>query len=127
MPTPMLSWAVRELKCQAGIVYNCITQSCKVQWLQGLRRGRCQITPGRCKHVIGKINAVENVRRCKGMDFEDGIKSGKIEYIKQEVIDKYLDKVAQQGVHTRPCSRQRTQGCIQHRSTAQKQACKSYP
>ena len=34
------------------------------------------------------------------MDFEDGIKSGKIEYIKQEVIDKYLDKVAQQGVHT---------------------------
>ena len=34
------------------------------------------------------------------MDFEDGIKSGKIEYIKQDVIDKYLDKVAQQGVHT---------------------------
>ena len=36
----------------------------------------------------------------KVIDFEDGIKSGKIEYIKQEVIDKYLDKVAQQGVHT---------------------------
>ena len=49
MPTPMLSWAVRELKCQAGIVITA-SQSCKVQWLQGLRRGRLSDHTRCCKH-----------------------------------------------------------------------------
>lgn len=100
MPTPMLSWAVRELKCQAGIVITASHNPAKYNGYKVYGEDGCQITLDVANTVIGKINAVEMFGGAKVMDFEDGIKSGKIEYIKQEVIDKYLDKVAQQGVHT---------------------------
>ena len=100
MPTPMLSWAVRELKCQAGIVITASHNPAKYNGYKVYGEDGCQITLDVANTVIGKINAVEMFGGAKVMDFEDGIKSGKIEYIKQDVIDKYLDKVAQQGVHT---------------------------
>ena len=100
MPTPMLSWAVRELKCQAGIVITASHNPAKYNGYKVYGEDGCQITLDVANTVIGKINAVEMFGGAKVMDFEDGIKSGKIEYIKQEVIDKYLDKVAEQGVHT---------------------------
>ena len=100
MPTPMLSWAVRELKCQAGIVITASHNPAKYNGYKVYGEDGCQITLDVANTVIGKINAVEMFGGAKVVDFEDGIKSGKIEYIKQDVIDKYLDKVAQQGVHT---------------------------
>ena len=100
MPTPMLSWAVRELKCQAGIVITASHNPAKYNGYKVYGEDGCQITLDVANTVIGKINAVEMFGGAKVIDFEDGIKSGKIEYIKQDVIDKYLDKVAQQGVHT---------------------------
>lgn len=100
MPTPMLSWAVRELKCQAGIVITASHNPAKYNGYKVYGEDGCQITLDVANTVIGKINAVEMFGGAKVIDFEDGIKSSKIEYIKQDVIDKYLDKVAQQGVHT---------------------------
>lgn len=100
MPTPMLSWAVRELKCQAGIVITASHNPAKYNGYKVYGEDGCQITLDVANTVIGKINAVEMFGGAKVIDFEDGIKSGKIEYIKQDIIDKYLDKVAQQGVHT---------------------------
>ena len=93
----MLSWAVRELKCQAGIVITASHNPAKYNGYKVYGEDGCQITLDVANTVIGKINAVEMFGGAKVIDFEDGIKSGKIEYIKQDVIDKYLDKVAQQG------------------------------
>ena len=100
MPTPMLSYAVRAQKCSAGIMVTASHNPAKYNGYKVYGEDGCQITLDVANTVIGKINAVEMFGGAKVMDFEDGIKSGKIEYIKQEVIDKYLDKVAQQGVHT---------------------------
>ena len=100
MPTPMLSWAVRELKCSAGIVITASHNPAKYNGYKVYGEDGCQITLDVANTVIGKINAVEMFGGAKVMDFEEGIKSGKIEYIGQNVIDKYLDKVAEQGVHT---------------------------
>lgn len=100
MPTPMLSWAVRELKCQAGIVITASHNPAKYNGYKVYGEDGCQITLDVANAVIGKINAVEMFGGAKVMAFEDGIAGGKIEYIKQGVIDKYLDKVSEQGVHT---------------------------
>ena len=100
MPTPCLSWAVRELKCQAGVMVTASHNPAKYNGYKVYGDDGCQLTLDAANIVTEKIEAVDMFGGAKVMDFEEGIKSGKIEYIKQEVIDKYLDKVAEQGIHT---------------------------
>ena len=100
MPTPCLSWAVRELKCQAGIMVTASHNPAKYNGYKVYGDDGCQITLDAANAVIGKINAVDMFGGAKLMSFGEGLDSGMIEYIGQEVIDKYLDKVAEQGIHT---------------------------
>ena len=100
MPTPCLSWAVRELNCQAGVMVTASHNPAKYNGYKVYGDDGCQLTLDTANIVTEKIEAVDMFGGAKVMDFEEGIKSGKIEYIKQEVIDKYLDKVAEQGIHT---------------------------
>ena len=100
MPTPCLSWAVRELGCKAGIMVTASHNPAKYNGYKVYGEDGCQITLDAANTVIGKINAVPMFGGAKVMSFEDALAQGKIEYIKQEVIDKYLDKVAEQGIHT---------------------------
>ena len=100
MPTPCLSWAVRELGCKAGIMVTASHNPAKYNGYKVYGEDGCQITLDAANAVIGKINAVDMFGGAKVMSFDDALAQGKIEYIKQEVIDKYLDKVAEQGVHT---------------------------
>ena len=100
MPTPMLSWAVRYLKCNAGIVVTASHNPAKYNGYKVYGEDGCQITLDVANTVIGKINNVPMFDGAKLMSFEDGLASGMINYISQEVIDRYLDKVCEQGVHT---------------------------
>ena len=100
MPTPCLSWAVRELRCKAGIMVTASHNPAKYNGYKVYGEDGCQITLDAANTVIGKINAVPMFGGAKVMSFEDALAQGKIEYIGQEVIDKYLEKVAEQGIHT---------------------------
>ena len=100
MPTPCLSWAVRELNCQAGVMVTASHNPAKYNGYKVYGDDGCQLTLDAANIVTEKIEAVDMFGGAKVIDFEEGLKSGKIEYIKQEVIDKYLDKVAEQGIHT---------------------------
>lgn len=100
MPTPCLSWAVRELGCQAGVMVTASHNPAKYNGYKVYGDDGCQITLDAANTVIGKINDVPMFGGAKVIDFEEGLKSGMIEYIDQSVIDKYLDKVAEQGIHT---------------------------
>jgi len=60
----------------------------------------CQMTIDAANAVTAKIEKVDMFGGAKYMDFEQAVKEGKVEYIKQDIIDKYLDKVAEQGIHT---------------------------
>ena len=100
MPTPMLSWAVRSLKCNAGIVVTASHNPAKYNGYKVYGDDGCQITLDVANTVIGKINAVPMFDGAKIMSFDDGVKEGKIELIGQDVFDAYLDKVQEQGIHT---------------------------
>ena len=100
MPTPCLSWAVRELGCQAGVMVTASHNPAKYNGYKVYGDDGCQITLDAANTVIGKINDVPMFGGAKVIDFEEGLKSGMIEYIDQSVIDKYLNKVAEQGIHT---------------------------
>ena len=100
MPTPCLSWAVRELGCQAGVMVTASHNPAKYNGYKVYGEDGCQLTIDAANVVTEKIESVDMFGGAKYSDFEEGLKSGMIEYIDQSVIDKYLDKVAEQGIHT---------------------------
>ncbi|PCI22850.1 MAG: phosphoglucomutase [SAR324 cluster bacterium] len=92
-PTPMLSYAVRELQTTAGIVvtashnpreYN----GYKVYWSDG-----CQITAPHDTGIIGKVNGISNFSQIKTMDFAAAKKQGLIQMISEAVDESYYDRV----------------------------------
>lgn len=100
MPTPMLSWAVRDLKCAAGIVVTASHNPAKYNGYKVYGEDGCQITLEVANTVIGKINDVPMFDGAKLVGFDEGLANGMIEIISQDVIDRYLDKVSEQGIHT---------------------------
>ena len=95
-PTPELSFAVRELKCIAGInitashnpsSYN----GYKVYWEDG-----AQFTPPHDKGVLKEVLAIEDYSKVKTMPEEEARAKGLYEDISSEIDDKYIAKVKEQ-------------------------------
>ncbi len=99
MPTPMLSFAVRELKCDSGIVITASHNPAKYNGYKVYGSDGCQMTPQAADIVLEKISHVDVLDGANVINFDDGLKSGKIEYISQTVVDKYLEKVKEQSIH----------------------------
>lgn len=99
MPTPMLSWAVRALGCKAGIVCTASHNPSKYNGYKAYGEDGCQMTIEAADIVLSKINAVPMFGGAKLVDFDEGVKSGMIEYISDDVITAYLDEVQKQQVH----------------------------
>ncbi len=97
-PTPVLSFAVRELSAIGGInitashnpkEYN----GYKVYWEDG-----AQITLEQAKTVseyIEKTDIFEGVKLC---DFDEAVKAGKIVYIGEEIDEKFISRVMSERV-----------------------------
>ena len=100
MPTPMLSYAVRALKCSAGIVITASHNPAKYNGYKVYGSDGCQLTLGATEIVLKNINNVSMFGGAKYIDFEQGVKDGSINYIGKDVIDSYLDNVSKQGIHT---------------------------
>ena len=99
MPTPMLSWAVRKLGCKAGIVCTASHNPSKYNGYKAYGADGCQMTIEAADIVLAAIEKVPMFGGAKLVGFEDGLKSGMIEFIGQDVIDSYLNEVAKQQVH----------------------------
>ncbi len=100
MPTPMLSWAVRACGASAGIMITASHNPAKYNGYKVYGEDGCQITLDVANTVISKINAVDMFGGAKVMDYEEGVKSGMISYIGQDIIEEYFKKVLEQGIHT---------------------------
>lgn len=92
-PVPELSFAVRKLKCTAGIM---ITAShnppkyngYKVYWDDG-----SQIVAPRDKDIIEKVRKVKQYSEIKEISKEEAIKKGLFNIIGVEIDDKYINKL----------------------------------
>ncbi len=100
MPTPMLSYAVRNLKCSAGIVITASHNPAKYNGYKVYGSDGCQLTLGAAEIVLKNINKVPMFDGAKVIPFEEGLSSDIIKYIPQSVIDSYLEEVSKQGIHT---------------------------
>ena len=92
-PVPELSFAVRELKCTAGIM---ITAShnppkyngYKVYWNDG-----AQIVAPRDKEIITKVRNVKDYAEIKEITREEAEKKGLFHLVGKEMDDKYIKKL----------------------------------
>ena len=90
-PVPELSFAVRELKCIAGVM---ITAShnppkyngYKVYWEDG-----AQIVPPHDKGIITEVNSIEDFSTIKKITKEEAIKKGLYNVIGKKMDDKYIE------------------------------------
>ncbi len=98
MPTPMLSFAVRYLKCDAGVVVTASHNPAKYNGYKAYGPDGCQLGPEAADYVLSIMNSVDIFADIKSMDFDEAVNSGKIEYISSEVISAYLDRVQSQRV-----------------------------
>ncbi len=97
--TPELSFAVRELKCIAGIVvtashnpqeYN----GYKVYWNDG-----CQIIEPQASGVVNSVNAINSFDEIKLLTKEIAIQEGLLEYISEDMDTKFIEAVKKQVIH----------------------------
>ena len=98
-PTPELSFALRELKCVAGIN---ITASHNPKQYNGYKAywdDGAQLPPEHADTVSSEIAKVDIFDGVKRMNFDEGVKSGIITIIGEEIDEKYLSAVQAQAVN----------------------------
>ena len=70
MPTPMLSFAVRNLKCDAGIMVTASHNPAKYNGYKAYGADGCQMTLEAAAIVLNKINSLDMFADVKNSDFE---------------------------------------------------------
>ncbi|MGL5355267.1 MAG: phospho-sugar mutase [Cetobacterium sp.] len=97
--TPELSFAVRELKCIAGIVvtashnpqeYN----GYKVYWNDG-----CQIIDPQASGVVNNVSNINSFEDIKLIDKESAIQNGLLHYISEDMDTDFIEAVKTQTIH----------------------------
>ncbi len=104
MPTPALSFAVRDLKCQAGVMVTASHNPAKYNGYKAYGPDGCQLTDEAAGAVLEKIGRIDIFDGVKVADFAQALGQGKIQYIKQEVVDRYLDAVESQSIRKGICA-----------------------
>ncbi|MEI3200213.1 MAG: phospho-sugar mutase [Lachnospiraceae bacterium] len=98
-PTPELSYAVRTLKCIAGInitashnppEYN----GYKVYWEDG-----AQITPPHDTGIMAEVKKITDLSTALTMDKEEAVKAGLYQVIGKEIDDTYIEALKSQVIH----------------------------
>lgn len=99
MPTPVLSFSVRYLNCNAGIV---ITASHNPKEYNGYKvydKYGCQLVPQYADKVISYINNVKDIKSVKHMNLNMALSNGYLTYIRDEVLNSYISEVEKMAVY----------------------------
>lgn len=99
MPTPVLSFSVRYLNCNAGIV---ITASHNPKEYNGYKvydKYGCQLVPQYADKVISYINNAKDIKSVKHMNLNMALSNGYLTYIGDEVLNSYISEVEKMAVY----------------------------
>ena len=103
-PTPVVSFAVRELHTSAGIMITASHNRAQYNGYKCYGADGCQMTDVYADAVFEEIKSVDYFGdSIKLIDFEEGVRSGLIEWIGDDLYEKYLDRVQEQTVNADVC------------------------
>lgn len=98
MPTPCLSYAVRYLKCAAGIMITASHNPSKYNGYKVYGSDGCQITTEAAREIFQEIEKIDVFADVKKIDFEEGIKKQRISYISDTVYTAFVEAVKEQSM-----------------------------
>ncbi len=99
MPTPCLSYAVRALCCDGGIVVTGSHNPAKYNGYKVYGSDGCQITLEAAEAILNEIDGVDVFDDVKSVDFEQGCESGAIQFIDQNVTTGFIDAVSERALN----------------------------
>ena len=104
MPTPCLSFAVRALKCQGGIMVTASHNPAKYNGYKAYGDDGCQITLRGAEIILEKINSLDIFKDVKHASFDEEVAKGTISYIGNDIIEDFYKNVLNEGINTDLCA-----------------------
>ena len=104
MPTPALSYAVRELGCDAGINITASHNPAAYNGFKAYDSSGCQIGPQVADAVQKSIAQTDIFSQVEYMDFDKGVEQGWIEPIPDSFVEQYLDRVFAEALQPGICA-----------------------
>ena len=98
-PTPELSFALRELKCVAGINITASHNPKEYNGYKAYWEDGAQLPPEHAKTVSAEIDKIDIFNDIKYADFDKSVENGDIVILDQDMDEKYLDAVMKQLVN----------------------------
>ena len=106
VPTPMLSFAVRKLKCQSGIIVTASHNPAAYNGYKCYDPEGYQMTDDAAKKTYEYIQKVDMFDGVKKMEFEDALANGSAMLINAELIEEYYQKVQSCNINPQACKTQ---------------------
>lgn len=94
MPTPALSFAVRDLHCDGGVVITASHNPAKYNGYKVYGADGCQITTEAAKAIQQAIDGVDPFDDVRQQAFDAAVQAGRIQYIGKDTVDRYQAAVA---------------------------------
>lgn len=104
MPTPMLSFAVRELGCSAGVMITASHNPAKYNGYKVYGPDGCQLIDAHAAAVLSYIKKVDIFSGVKLCDYGDGLRNNTICIIGSDICEKYFAEVLSRQVNPGICA-----------------------
>lgn len=92
-PTPMLSYAVRELNCQGGIVLTASHNPKEYNGYKVYGDDGCQVTDASANEIITFVNNIDSFAQVTVMDIKKAVERRLVNYIGEEIYTSYIERV----------------------------------
>ncbi len=93
MPTPALSFAVRYLKCDAGICVTASHNPAKYNGYKAYGNDGCQISSDVADGIIAEIEKLDIFEDIKLVDFDKAVSENCVEYIANDCYEAFISAV----------------------------------
>ncbi|MCL2579129.1 MAG: phospho-sugar mutase [Oscillospiraceae bacterium] len=103
MPTPALSYAIRELGCDGGINITASHNPAAYNGYKAYDASGCQIGPEIADVVQKSILETDLFSGVETMDFDAALEKGLVEFIPQSFVERYLDRVCAEALQPEIC------------------------
>ncbi len=105
VPTPMLSFAIRQLKCSSGIIITASHNPAKYNGYKCYDPEGYQMTDEAAEKTYEFIWKVDVFDGVKSVDFDKAVSEGKISYIDDSLIEDFYRRVLTQQVNPGICKK----------------------